>query len=128
MQIFRAPFIRLTFLLALVLNLTSVALVANAQTVKKHADGTVEVLDDDEKSAPVSHSTGRHSAGSSSGKIPAYTKRMGGVSVHRNADGTIEVTDVDMKTTYSGASTSARAKRSVSKKNSTTSSAAKKKK
>ncbi len=128
MQIPRVPFIRLTFTLVLLLSFSGTALSANAQTVKKHADGTVEVLDDEEKSVPAYHSAGRHSAGSSSGKIPAYTKRMGGVSVHRNADGTVEVTDTDMKTTYTGGSAPARTKKSLAKKSSTAGSAAKKKK
>lgn len=131
MQIFRTPVTRLIFSLALVLNFASVSLRAEAQTVKKHADGTVEVLDDEE-SSPAPHTSSRASgghSGGSSGKIPAYTKRMGGVNVHRNADGTIEVTDMEMKTTYTGGSAPARfAKKSTAKKSGTTHSAAKKKK
>ena len=98
----------------------SISLPVCAQTVKRNPDGTVEVSDDDTSYTPVQHSSSSsagsrksskrssHSAARSggSGRIPAYTKNMGGCTVHRNADGTIEVTDNDASTVhYSGGGT-----------------------
>ncbi len=88
---------------------TAVPLSALAQTIKRNPDGTVEVSDDETTLAPqpVSTSYKKSAAGKSSkapakrgaasGRIPAYTKKMGGVTVHRNPDGTIEVVDNEMK-------------------------------
>lgn len=97
------------------------ALAVVAQTVKRHPDGTVEVSDDDQGASPQrsARSSSKSSKGASSAKhsssnvrIPAYTKRMGGVTVHRNANGTVEVTDNDMKTTWSGGSKPSSSKKS----------------
>lgn len=89
-----------------------------AQSVKRNPDGTVEVYDDDVHSAPapraVSRSTAKKGSRSSgaSGKIPAYTKRSGGVTIKRNADGTVDIIDNDMGSTpQTGRSSSTKGKR-----------------
>src|SRR5262249_32303426 len=84
--------IRINLLLASLLISGSLIaqLPVGAQHVTRHADGTVDV-GDDESPAPVTHGGGRR--GGSSGRIPAYTRRMGGVTVKRHADGTVDIVD-----------------------------------
>ncbi|MBX9687431.1 MAG: hypothetical protein K2X27_12060 [Candidatus Obscuribacterales bacterium] len=76
---------------------------ASGQQIKRNPDGTVEVMDEE---TVYSHSTApstrqstapsRRSSRSGSGRIPAYTKHLPGVTVKRNANGTVEVTDTAM--------------------------------
>lgn len=81
---------------------------AHAQQINKHPDGTIEVIDDGSTPAGTAEyvppkASSRVSAGSTSRKqttyrkIPAYTKRMGGVLVKRHADGSVEIVDETMK-------------------------------
>lgn len=101
----RTPFRAFYFsiIAALVVSAISIPSVP-AQTIKRNPDGTVEVSDDDVGPPQTHSSAGHHAssqrAGSSrkavrtgSGRIPAYTKKMGGCTVHRHADGTIDVVD-----------------------------------
>lgn len=87
---------------------------ASGQTIKRNPDGTVEVSDDETPVQPVRASSRKSSSssrrsGGASGRIPAYTKRMGGVTVKRKADGTIDIIDNETGYSSSGGSGSRKA-------------------
>ena len=83
-------------------------------TVKRAANGTIEVMDEETVYTPHS-SPGFRSGKKSGGKVGAYVKKSAGSTVKRNADGTVEVTDTS-STTKRPATTSAKSAKSSSKK------------
>lgn len=70
-----------------------------AQTVKRHADGTVEVIDEETIYTPhTSPGFQKHGSSRAGKRIGAYKVNHGDVSVKRNADGTVEVMDTSSTT------------------------------
>lgn len=85
-------------------------------TVKRNANGTIEVTDEETVYAP--HTSPGFRSGKKRGSVGSYVRKSAASTVKRNADGTVEVTDTSATTRRATSSSASNPKKSITKKSS----------